>query len=564
MRDQPTTIAMIVFVVLTLIFGILALFFWNQLNTVKQENEAAKSQASEAQSALSKANQEAQSLKQILGYPQGAELGTIETAHAKDVENYGRTLVGEQEQKGYLPLLRFVVSQRDAAQKELDSENRAKIELTEKFEALEKNTEQQIRTFSDNAERAQNELQEAQKQYADSIGQRDKVVKDIQGDFNKIKEDSAKAIELVKTESAIVNRNLETISQANEKLSQEIQGMKSPYIEKADGKIISVNQLSGSVTINIGNASGLRPGTTFGVFDPENLNMAEAESKGNIEIVQLLGPDKAEGRILSTVITNPIQYGDIIYTPVWKPGIHPRFVLSGRMLVSGFGSRATDHAIMEDDLEDVIRLIMSNGGMVDYYMAADGTIVKVENKIDQRGNVQIVSRTPANFIAVTAGDLSGASKQKEVGDQILQETAFLIRGTGDAMNNTLMSNMNVLDEQAKIHGIRTITLPELLRRMGWRNSTPSKGYGSRANETDIEPKPTRPAKVSPGTVSQLYSKKQEMSFDTVRSPGNVAGIYDSTAASAKVSPGTVSPLYHKDRRPVNASSGTVSGIYGGK
>lgn len=563
--DQTQTIVIIVLAVLMVIFAVFAFYFGSQNGDLAQQKTEADNKASEAQSALGRANTEVQQLKEILGYTQDLNLDKIREAHEEYVKVYGAGLPGEREKKGYVPIVKEVIGQLETVSGKLREVTESYIDLDDRFKKLEDQHATQVKSYSDAAAAAEAKLQSTEEQHASTMAARKKVQDEIAKNLASIQENAEKSMNYVRQEAAIANKNVETLSKVNNELTNEIQGMKSPYIEKEDGRIISVNQLTGRVVINLGAASGLRPGTTFGVFDPENLNMSEAVSKGNIEVVQLLGPDKSEARILGTVITNPIQYNDLIYTPVWKPGLHPRFVLSGKMLVSGFGSRASENTISEDDLEDVIKLIMANGGVVDYYTDSNGKIIKVENDTE---NMRILSRTPANFVTLNVEDLDDKEKISKIklgdsGDVLRQDTAFLVKGQGDSMNHTLMTSMKTLDTQATINGIREITLPELLRRMGWRNATPSRGYGNRANETDIEPKPTKPAGVSRGTVSQLYTQQQGKTIDTKKSPGVVSPLYSSTPGSHKTSPGTVSPLYHKDRKPVNQSSGTVSGFYGG-
>lgn len=568
MRDNNgVMITMIVAILSAILFAVLSWLGYDSAKKNYLMYKDAEGKANQAQTALNAANQDVQTLKTIVGYPQSVDVATIKTDHENSLNKYASDLTGNEEQKGYVPILNKVLSRLTAKENELAVSNQAKLDLEDKYNRFEAEKQREIDGYKSSINEAQTKLVNAEKEYNDSMSERKKVKEEIETRMKSEKEQAQSAIEFAKMETAISNRNLNELSKVNNALSKDIQEMKSPVLEKEDGKVLSVNQLLERVTINLGSASGLRPGITFDVFDPENRDAATAKSKGSIEITQIIGPDKAEASILNTDIHNPIMNGDLVYTPVWKPGIYPRFVLSGRMIVQGFGSRSMDDTGRENDLQDVINLIMSNGGIVDFYMNPDGTIVKVDNKIDSRGNTQITKESPANFITLSLNDLeTGNFKKKanEIGDELRQDTAFLVVGQGDPMNNKLMSNMKVLDEQAKIHGIRIITLPELLRRMGWKNSTPTHGFGSRANESDLAPRPSKPMNVSRGTVSQLYTDRQGNASDLLQSSGTVSQLYHKTASPKKTSPGTVSPLYHGERKPVRSSNGSVSGIYGGR
>ena len=553
--DQGIIITMIIFILLTILFMIVGYLCYTSSTKNFQELEAANKKVTELEGSLRSANNDVETLKQLVGAAATAAVADMETTNKK----YATLVEGTQDTtKGYTNLLDQLIAKLNGVSKELADASKAKLALENDYKTLVERTDNKIKSQEDAVTVAQNKLKEEQEKYAKTLAERDAVKKTLENDYNKMRSDTEEAIRQVQMGKAIAEQNVKTISAANESLTKELDGLRSPVLEREDGRVVSVNQGNGIVTLDIGSASGLRNGTTFAVFDPAEKNLAEARSKGSIEISQILGPNRAEARILETVITDPIQKGDLIHTPVWKPGMHPRFVLSGRMVVPGFGSRSLDDTSREDDLKDVINLILANGGIVDYYMKDDGTMMKIDTRIDSRGVVQILGETQVNLHVV--GDGAGKS---EGGAEIAQDTSFLILGKGDSLNNTLMANMKTLDDQARLHGVRSITLPELLRRMGWRSSTPSQGYGKRANESDLAARPIKPMPVSSGTpVSSLYTKQAE-AVKTLTSPGTVSPIYRNDGPVVKPSVGTVSPLYHQERKPVKASNGVVSGIYGG-
>ncbi|MCL2304781.1 MAG: hypothetical protein FWC43_05500 [Planctomycetaceae bacterium] len=543
--DQGTIIVMIVFILLSVLLMVLCWVFYSQSKDTYLLLEAAKGEATKLEGSLRAANSDVDKLKEIIGAATAVPIADI----GEKFTNQAKEKAMPDTAKGYMGLVDFLYSKLKGVSKELEDAKNTNLALQTKFETLYKDTQEQIRIHEDAAVAAQKKLQEEQAKYAQSMAGRDKIKQDLLKDNQTIRADAEAAIKQIQTEKAIAENNLKNINTVNEGLTKAISELRAPVLEQEDGRIVTVNQLNGIVTLNIGSASGLRNGITFAVFDPNEKNLAEAKPKGSIEVSQVLGPNNAEARILETVITEPIMRGDLIYTPVWKPGLHQRFVLSGQMVVPGFGSKKEDNTTFEDDVRNVINLILANGGIVDYYMRNDGVIMKVNTRIDAQGKIQFLGEETANFSPGGGGD------------ELLQETAFLVVGKGDALNDTLMSNMRVLDERAKVQGIRTITLSELLRRMGWRNAVPTQGYGRLANESDLAARPTKPMPVSPGVVSPIYS--QQATTPQKSSPGNVSPLYLDSSVM-KSSPGTVSPLYQKDRKPVNAAPGVVSGIYGGQ
>ncbi len=556
--DQGTTIVIIVFSLLSVLLMVLCVVFYRSSSEKAQQLETATKKASDLEGSLRTANTDVETLKQIIGAASTVPVADIEASNKK----YANQVEGTQDVvKGYTNLVDQLIAKLDGVNKELALANTAKVDLENKYAVLYADTQNQIKIHEDAAAADRKKLQEEQAKYTATMAQRSEVKQTLQNEYREMRESSEKSITQAKTEAAYAERKVQTINKANEILNQELSSLRSPVLTREDGRVVTVNQSSGIVNLDIGSASGLRNGITFAVFDPAEKNLSEARSKGSIEVSQILGPNRAEARILETVITDPIQKGDLIYTPVWKPGQHPIFVLSGRMVVRGFGSRSLDDTTREDDMKDVINLILANGGVVDYYTKSDGSVMKVDWKTDRHGKIVILGESPVRMKSISEDEDTGEIIKGE-GDELSVETAFIVEGVGDPMSNTLMSNMKVLAEQAKLNGIRSITLPELLRQMGWRNAVPSQGYGSRANESDIISRPSKAMPVSQGsTVSPLYSQQADVAAKL--SPGTVSPLYRKDGAVMKPSVGTVSPLYHKERKPVNVAPGEVSGIYGG-
>ena len=541
--DQGTTIVMIVFILLSVLLMVLCWVFYSASKDNLQRAEAAESQKNTAEGNLRTASNDVDTLKEIIGAAASVSASDIK----EKFEEQAQALGMPDAAKGFTGLVDFLNARLNGTRQELASANTEKLDWQAKYNALSDITQNKIRDLETVFAREKDKFNAIEKEYNESIAERERIKKQLIDENLQTYQRAENTVAQARIEKGIAERRLNENEQILEKQGNQLAELRTPVLEREDGKIVTVNQLNGIVTLDIGSASGLRNGITFEVFDPSEKNLAKATSKGSIEVSQILGPNRAEARILDTVITEPIMRGDLIYTPVWKPGMHPRFVLSGRMVVPGFGSRSEDNTSREDDLKDVINLILANGGIVDYYMRSDGTMMKVNTLIDSQGRIRILGEEPANFV------------RGEGGDEISLDTAFLVTGSPDPLNRVFMSNMQILGEQAKVYGVRSISLPELLRRMGWRNAVPTQGYGSRSNESDLAPQPSRPMPVSTGVVSPLYSQQAEVAKRT--SPGNVSPLY-LDKQPMKPSPGTVSPLYQSDRKPVNAANGRVSGIYG--
>lgn len=525
-RDQQgAAIAMGVFIVLTVVFIVTTCIFASKSNQFFQQFEAAQAAERDKDNALRSAQGEIDSLKQIIGYIPSTPLDAIQSTHKEHVDKFGATIPGGEEQKGYMHLM----VNRDSALRdkitELAGVASALLDLQKNYDTITEKTNARIQISDNQSSQAQKSLQEETQRYTASESQNQEKIRNLTDERQKLESDARELAAEANTKVAYAEQRVDTIHDINQQLAAQLRHLQSPSLIKEDGRVLSVNQQTGAVFIDLGSSSGLQPGTTFAVFDPINRDMAVAESKGNIEVIQILGNRSAEARIQDTLLTDPILEGDLIYTPVWKPGQKPRFALCGKLTVAGMGSRQAESQItLENDLFDVMNLIVANGGEIDAYM-------------DLKGNIE------------------GA---------ITQETTYLVVGTGEDLGPDAMKSLYKMQEDAKIHAVRTVTLPELLRQMGYKNTTPIRGFGLRATPSDLGPRPTKPLPSAPGRVSQLYDQRDTTMKVAEVNNGAVSEIRSQRPIPARVSPGTVSPLYQQNRLPVRPSNGNVSGIYGGR
>lgn len=150
-----------------------------------------------------------------------------------------------------------------------------------------------------------------------------------------------------------------SIADLQETLATYEGGLTSP----ADGRITQIDQRNDKGYVNLGAADGLKPATTFAVYNQEETRFGEVEPKGRIEITRITGPHQAEFRILASDAFQPIQRSDVIQSPVWNAGDKVRFALAGILDVDGDG---------DSDLELVRNIIRSNNGEIDAEMTEQG------------------------------------------------------------------------------------------------------------------------------------------------------------------------------------------------
>ena len=73
-------------------------------------------------------------------------------------------------------------------------------------------------------------------------------------------------------------------------------------------------------------------------------------------MLRIIDEHTAETRIVEDRLSDLILPGDVVYTPVWKPGQRRRFALVGKLDIDGDG---------KSDIEKIRGLIRRGGGTID-------------------------------------------------------------------------------------------------------------------------------------------------------------------------------------------------------
>jgi len=424
------------------------------------------------------------------------------------------------------------------------------IALQDRYQNLRAQYDVLVKNAEDATKDAEKKATDAATGYARRIGEIEKEVKSVEKGFEDTVADKDRELAYAvaeatqKTGEAVTN--LSTVVEQRKQLTH----LTRVSFDRPLGIINSVNQRSKTVIINLGSNDFLQTRMTFTVYPPSITGISflpnESDnhssicdvckrerslnaSKASIEVTKILGPHRSEARILDDILTDPVVAGDVIYTPIWKPGEGQRFALGAGMKIPGVGSRDGTH--FQSDLEMIISLIRMNGGFVDAYISE---IEDEENGL-KRGKTEGKITRFTNFLVI--GDLS----------------------TDDDRDRDLMQAQRQMQQEAEILGsVRTIGLKELLTRMGWTPVTPVRGFGEFATDSDYH-------RFSPRRGSPSFS--------------GANAVRDATAVEPVVSPrsgspsssGTVSPLFIPDNyealvsnkdREVPSSPGTVSETYG--
>ena len=526
---QITAIIAIILVVLLIIP--LVIMGRNQQTLFDNERQAREEQRTATQRTATLEG-EIRTLKTLIGRPDTTALDELQRLHA---DIMGRAMPGENDStrsyhEALTTLLGDLAREREAhkttqdrhAQLESDLNNakssheavvagiRAELARTQNERTAEQRLFQQEKINYDR------QLQDAHSQQNVTLARAERTRHELTDRANQLE---------------IANRD---ISQTNTHLASLLEDVRNPNIEHPAGRIISVDQQAGLAYVNLGSADGLLVRTMFSVYhssitglsfrtapvgreavycDVCRRDIARDVSKASVEVTRILGPRRAEVRILDDILTDPIMVGDVVYSPIWKPGQKLRFALTAGMHLPGSG--------IHSGAEAVKQLIEMNGGIVDAWI--DASVPLGDDYL--RGSITDLT----NFIVI--GDRT-AHGELEPEVTLVQEALL-----ADARNRA----------------IKVISLEDLLSRMGWRNVTPVYSFGSHEFMPEIMrviPQHQGTVHQSPGVVSPMFT------------PDDAAARLKAREANpVRTSPGIVSPMFNDATPPPPVSSGRTSDLF---
>jgi len=466
-QSQGLQIALIASVMLNIVVGVVAYLMWRQYDEARTSATASEKKASDAQQTASSAQADAVKLKDWMGFASTASIDAIGKDKDDEMTNVYASVFGQsypQSDRVYRKVIRTfydtiknrdkaILDEQDLRKKAETDVTNLRAELAAKVKAEEDNTASVQRDLKNRTD----EFTQARK---DVLAQRDE-----EAGKKKVAIDEAnvKVAELQGTIAA-GNSEIDRRKRREEDLKHQLEEDRKQTFEEALGKIISANQATKTVYINLGQADALNRLATFSVYDAKTTDVSRGGKKGTIEVTQLLEPHMAEARIVDAKLGDPILAGDVIYTPIWRPGQQRHFALAGLIDVDGDN---------KSDLELVRRLITMNGGVVDSFREGN----RRTGTLSERTDYLVIGKIP---------------DEKSL-----------------PAERTDFTNVVTVAERLLV---KKIDLKDLLAQMGWKPDTNLQKYGPGYRPQDFVPKaPPGSQRVSTGNVSPLFKPRQPRS-----------------------------------------------------
>ena len=131
---------------------------------------------------------------------------------------------------------------------------------------------------------------------------------------------------------------------------------KDDRIDGFDGQVTSINEVEGTLLLNLGSTQGLRTGTVFNIYNPNDPRPQIGAKKATVEIQAIEGPSLARARVRYQSSRDPILAGDGAATSLWSPGRGFEAVFIGYLQVDRDSGQ---------DSDDLARLVERSGGRVE-------------------------------------------------------------------------------------------------------------------------------------------------------------------------------------------------------
>lgn len=442
-ENQGFQIALIVFVMLTVLLSVTTFVFFNKFKDEQTKATAATSDAQKKDAERNQAQEDRKEVLQFVGVQPSDNQEAVKKTWEADMV-IATTLLGANlpdEQKSYKKVIEGLQSlvRKYAVEKQTMGSDLQKAQTSFAAKTAEYEKAKQDLTKEKDEKIAAYEA--ARKQIADELDQlntsKTKMAEDIaakEKDWAGKKQQYDDQIVKMNEKLGKMQTQIQLKTEDYNKLEGEFNVNSQP-----EGKVVWVNSVDNLAYINLGSDDLLRKRITFSVYDPSTTDVTSAKAKdagapgknaaivssakkkGTIEVIGITGPHMAECRIIESTNATPILRDDLIFTPLWRPAQQEHFALAGLLDVDGNG--VNDRAKIHD-------IIHQHGGVIDA-------------ETDDQGM------------------LKGA---------VTYSTRYLIKGANDKAG-TKDSGYNQLTSDAAALGVETVDLAKFLDMMGY---TPKK------------------------------------------------------------------------------------------
>lgn len=361
-ESQGKTIALVIFVLLTIVSGVLAFYFYDQVDGLSQTAAKAEEDASQARRAENELRKRYESIRNKVFGEQNA--GDHDAAMKLIEEDLGSPRLND-ERKARKPSYLTFKDALDFTQSELAVADTREAELKDQIakqkaeiDSLHDKYQSQNQKFQEDRDAKARELKEETDKYQAERNRLEQERMAADDRATKVLNDLQDARNQGESQRRSYERRIAELSAMVERLKEQEQLKAVVQFVKPLGSITELSRASGTTmaTINLGSADGLLKGTTFGVYGRDKEGNPYVMPKAGLEVVRIRDAHRAEARLYGEQISDVVLPGDLLYNPIWTKG--------KKLSVGVVGLVHMDNDD-EPDNEEFIRLLRSLGSEVD-------------------------------------------------------------------------------------------------------------------------------------------------------------------------------------------------------
>lgn len=351
-ENQGMQIAMIIFIITTLIFMLTTYFGYSSSTRLAGENEELQSQLNTAQSGTRSAESLSSTLKQTIGLdPAMADDEVTQQIEAAVKQN-----AIAAENQTFLGII-------DELNKRVSDLSVNLARANQDIQKLRKEKQDALAVEAQKLAAARENENKAQEGYAAAVQEKEDYFAKAKSEndqltaaTNKAKSERDQALATADKKVTEAEKRVEQQQYIIDDRTERLRKFTSDTPDQYDGRILGVVAATGRVLLDRGRADGLRPKMMLSVYDAEDTNLRTAKKKASIEVTKILSDHRAEARITDTDYVNPIIKDDFIASPAWSPGESLGIALVGKMDFDSDGL---------DDRDYIRNLIQRGGGKID-------------------------------------------------------------------------------------------------------------------------------------------------------------------------------------------------------
>ena len=490
-KPGPVHYALVVFVISTVVLGIKTYMFHREYSDRAAKITELEGKAGTLNVSIKKLDDEIQALTNQTGNKFEMKLDPSNPKNATsvvgaafaDMERFGKDLSGTTYQQT-LQKLREAV---DAAVADVASKAAQVAILQKDINDQRDRLNKQVDTHRSAQEKSEADLRTTVASRDEKLNGKQVEIDRFKAENNQLVGELAQEKEGREKERKALQNLIGQLEIRIDFMRDKIDTLEGVSFEVADGLIRRVENAGNLAWIDLGEADGLKTRMTFSVYSKESQGVGRGaeDVKGKIEVTRLLGAHMAEARIVENDLYRPIVPNDLIYTPIWSPGLVEKISLAGMVDLDNDG---------KSDREQFKQLMAVSGAVLD-------------NEITDEGE-----RLPAG------GKITVHTKFLVLGD--VPDPTTLVSEKDKAINQKITDHLTELRKEARANGVRIIKINDFLAHIGFQSKRrlfrpgEQRPFNLKAGATSTQVNESLGDRSSSGTTSALFGKSKSAAQQT--------------------------------------------------